>query len=421
MPAEKIFVVAAREYISRIKTKGFWISTLILPVAIIAMMFLPAVFITKSGISHDLVLVDETGRLASELVEGLGRAKGPDGQIAQFKVEVQEPTGDPESQRAGLNERVLDGDIDAWLWIGPDILLPRSSDLTEKERTRRKVTYHGESVSNFITQDVLQDSLTSIVRRLRLTDAGYDPEVIEDLLPRVRFETVRVSSQGEKTENTMVGFILAYALAMLLYILIVIYGQQILNGVIEEKMSRVVEVVISTVKPFELMMGKLIGIGLVGLTQVSIWIGAVVAVTTPALVAAFVTLPEEFTLPKVSLWVVLNFGIFFFLGYFVYCTFYAAIGAAFNNIQEAQQFSIVAVVYADPDDAAGGREISSRIGGPALVRPDRRLRPLHGLGLQPDLSHRDPDVRKEAHGQRAVQVGAARLTGSVLRQAAGEE
>ena len=161
----------------------------------------------------------------------------------------------------------------------------------------------------------------------------------------MNLRTVRVSEEGDKAENTIVGFFLAYTMALLLYVLIVLYGQQIMNGVIEEKTSRTVEVIVSTVRPFELMLGKLVGIGLVGLTQVAVWLGAVVFVTSPALVTAFVTLPEEFEIPTLSGWVLLNFGVFFFLGYFIYCTFYAAIGAAFNNIQEAQQFSMVAVAF----------------------------------------------------------------------------
>jgi ABC-2 type transport system permease protein len=126
---------------------------------------------------------------------------------------------------------------------------------------------------------------------------------------------------------------------------LVIYGQQVLQGVIEEKTSRVVEVVVSSARPFELMMGKLIGICLTALTQLAVWLGTLAVVTLPALAASFAWLPPDFKLPTLPGAVVGHFFILFLLGFFLFASFYAAIGAAFNNVQEASQLSSFAIMF----------------------------------------------------------------------------
>ena len=120
-----------------------------------------------------------------------------------------------------------------------------------------------------------------------------------------------------------------------LFLVLVIYGQQVLNGVLEEKTSRIVEVIISTVTPFELMAGKLLGICLVASTQIVIWLGTAVIVTTPGILAGAAM--EGFTLPKVPVSLAFHFLAFFILGFFTYASIYAALGSAYNDIKEAQQ------------------------------------------------------------------------------------
>jgi ABC-2 type transport system permease protein len=143
-----------------------------------------------------------------------------------------------------------------------------------------------------------------------------------------------------------------------------IWGQQVMTGVLEEKASRVVEVVISAVRPFELMMGKLLGIAAVGLTQLAIWLGFLVALTAPALAASIPFLAaSDLKLPTIAPHLLLHFFAFFLLGFLLYASYFAAMGSAFNNIQEAQQtagflnFVLVAPFMAfpaivnDPDSA----------------------------------------------------------------------
>ena len=371
MSPGRALVVAQREYLSRVKSVGFWLATLVLPVFLAAIGILPTLFLFQAVSAHRVVVVDETadlgGRLARRLappaaVQDLLRELGLEGaeeegggtppaapaeapeegieaqierQIdsGRFEIALETPAADPAAQRDELNRRVLDGEIDAWIWIPADAL----------ETSR--VEYHAESVSNFITQDRLQDALSSVARERRYRDAGLDPEQIHELARRVRMTTFRVTEEGGEEEGAEAGLILAYALFFLLYMVLVFYGQQVMNGVIEEKSSRIVEVVISTVRPFELLMGKLVGICCAALTQLAVWLGTMVAFTLPGVVSAMAWIPEEVDVPTLSLGLVVHFVLLFLLGFFVFSTVYAAIGSAFNNVQEAQQWAGFIVVF----------------------------------------------------------------------------
>jgi ABC-2 type transport system permease protein len=333
MRLDKTLTITKREYKARIQSKGFWIATLALPVLMGALVILPSLLIAKTKTTHQMVVLDETGRVAQVfLADQEERALEPQ-PIADFEIEVEAPRSDLEAQRAELDERVLDGSLDAWVWIGSDSL------------TESRVEYHAESVSNVLTQQVLERALSRAVGKVRLAEAGYDPEEVSGLTRHVLLDTVKVSAEGSQAERGEAGFWLAYLLFFMLYMVLVLYGQQVLTGVLEEKSSRVVEVIVSSVKPFELMLGKLLGIGLIGITQLAIWLGTLVAVTAPAVVASMSWIPEELDIPSLGFGVVAHFLGHFVLGFFLFSSLYAAIGAAFNNVQEAQQFSAVVVIF----------------------------------------------------------------------------
>jgi ABC-2 type transport system permease protein len=124
-----------------------------------------------------------------------------------------------------------------------------------------------------------------------------------------------------------------------------LWGQQVMNGVLEEKGSRVIEVLISSITAFELLMGKLVGICLVGLTQLGIWLGTVAVLTAPGIVASMALMPEGVSLPTMTPMMLVHFILLFILGFFAFATIYATIGASFNNLQEAQQAASVAVIF----------------------------------------------------------------------------
>lgn len=334
MLSKKTWVIAKREYVSRLKTKGFWISTVALPLLMAAWLILPTLIMSKTRSSLDLAVVDETGRVGRALADREAEMEAGEGdQKVALTLEIVEPAGDPEAQRAALDQRIRDEEIDAWLWISPESL-----DANEIE-------YHGRSVSNFLTLEILERTLSTVVREDRLAQAGYDTQEVGKLTEGVDLRTVRVTDKGTEADTGAGNLILAVGLFFTLYMALVIYGNLVMQGVLEEKSNRVVEVVISTVKPTELMGGKLVGIGAVGLTQLLIWLLSAAALTAPGLVAAVATMPEGMNLPDFELGIMAHFVALFVLGYVMYASFYALIGSAFNSPQEAQQLAGVAVMF----------------------------------------------------------------------------
>ena len=338
MRISNVNTIAKREYLARLRSKAFWISTIALPILMAGWSVLPSLMVAKTKAEQRLAIVDETGRVAEPLVEMLSQWSQPSAQqIGEppvgFDLSILQPGPDVGQKKKQLDQWVLDGDYDAWVWINEDLL---ASDVVE---------YHAESVANFITQEVLGSAVSRVVRQLRLEEAGYDSQVVAELSRSVELETIRLSEEGSRAEGGLGGFAVAFALFMILYMTTLIYGQQVMHGVLEEKSSRVVEVVLAAVQPVELMAGKLIGICLAGLTQLGIWFATVLALTAPGFLAVFAFLPEGVSLPTLSPSLVVHFFLFFLLGYFFYATFYAMIGSAFNNTQEAQQMASVGVIF----------------------------------------------------------------------------
>jgi ABC-2 type transport system permease protein len=353
MRTDNVRVIAAREYLARIRTKGFWIATVGLPLLMAAALVLPALLLTQTRGTHELVIVDTMGALGEALVAELTHAPeieaareviaealpGADTSVVDnldgIIPRLEAPAEDLESQRADLDRRVRAGEIDAWIWV----------DQAGMDADR--VEYHAESVSNFVTQARLQRAVSSVVRSYRLRQAGLDPEEIRRLGREVDLGTVRVTEEGSRQEGAASGIVLAYTLFFLLYISILVYGQQVMIGVIEEKSSRIVEVIVATTRPFDLMMGKLIGICCVALTQLAIWMTAVVVLTLPPVVAQMAWLSRAgVDIPTVAPSLLVHFFLFFVLGFFLFSAFYGSVGAAFNNIQEAQQFASVGAIFA---------------------------------------------------------------------------
>jgi ABC-2 type transport system permease protein len=330
----KIAVLTRREYLSRIKSKGFWVATLVLPAAMTALFLLPAMILARTSADQRVVLVDATGLLGAGVAARLAEPPELGGlKAARVAVEVEPPGPDPAAQRAALDRRVLEGGIDAWIWIGRE----RLADDT--------VEYHAESVSNVITQGVIAEAVEREVAAMRLADAGFDPEQVGELTRPVRLATVRITPEGSREETGEAGFFLAYGMFFMLYLVLMIWGQQVLTGVLEEKSSRIVEVIMSAARPFDLMMGKLTGIGLAGLTQLTVWLACLAALSAPGVAGLLAASPEGLTLPGLTLPAALNFLGFFVLGYFLFASLFAAVGAAFNNVQEAQHFTGIPIAF----------------------------------------------------------------------------
>ncbi|HUL78716.1 MAG TPA: ABC transporter permease, partial [Vicinamibacteria bacterium] len=194
-------------------------------------------------------------------------------------------------------------------------------------------SYYGRNVSNRMDLGLIERSTGEVLVARRLSDAGLDPARVKDLTRPLDMKTIRVSAGGER-EDRGAAFIVSIVLMMILYTSILMWGQLVMTSVIEEKSSRVVEVMASGLPPTQLLWGKLLGVGAAGLTQFLVWASSLFVVSIVAAGGA----AGGFKMPEISPLVVVSFVLFFLLGFLFYASLYASIGAAVNTVQEAQNF-----------------------------------------------------------------------------------
>ena len=320
----RIKAVIRREYLERVRTKAFWISTLVVPFFLGAVMILPAYLAARGGGEFSVAVIDLSGRFFEPVENEVDRMLGGDDEKLSIDLFLQDPGADPETTRERIKDQVQQKDFDGMLVIPAEM-----PDEGQPE-------YVAPNVAAFKLVTVLERSVNNVMVADRLTGAGLDPEKVRELTKRVGLRTMKLGKGGEETRDRGQSFMLAYVFMMIIYVTVLMYGIYVMRGVLEEKSSHVVEVVISTVKPFELMLGKILGIGAVGLTQFLIWATLMAAVSAPGAVSAMGISGIE--LPTVPALTLFFFVVYFVLGFLLYGTLYAGIGAAFDTEQEAQNF-----------------------------------------------------------------------------------
>ena len=252
----KILSVIKREYIQIVRTKGFIIGTILGPVLIAAFIVIPVLVSLVSVDKQEKVgVVDLSGKIFMELDTRLD-ARLSDGS-RRYLLERFEPEYEKDV-RETLNQKVLDKELSAYIFIPKDVMEGGTVD------------YVSEHVSDFDKIRNLSSILNNIVVERRLKTEGLDPHKISTYMQPVKFSTNKVSTRGVE-EDVGGTFIIAYVLVLILYMTLFFYGGIIMRSVLEEKNSRVVEIVLSSLKPFQLMMGKILGVAAVGFTQYVIW------------------------------------------------------------------------------------------------------------------------------------------------------
>jgi ABC-2 type transport system permease protein len=320
----RIKAIIRREYLERVRTKAFWISTLVVPFFLGAVMILPAYLAARGGGEFSVAVIDLSGRFFDPVQTEVDRMLEGDDEKLSIALHQQDPGADPEATRERIKDRVQHKEFDGMLVIPAEM-----PDEGQPE-------YVAPNVAAFKLLTVLERSVNNVMVADRLTGAGLDPEKVRELTKRVGLKTMKLGKGGEETRDRGQSFIIAYVFMMIIYITVLMYGIYVMRGVLEEKSSHVVEVVISTVKPFELMLGKILGIGAVGLTQFLIWAVLMAAISAPGAMSAVGISGME--LPTVPAQVLFFFVVYFVLGFLLYGTLYAGIGAAFDTEQEAQNF-----------------------------------------------------------------------------------
>ena len=350
----KLRAIIRREYVQGVRSKAFIISTVLGPFMLAVFMIVPGLlFGLKTGGATRLAIVDQTGRMyesvreaalqngddddkeraAREAISGAAGINNPQLQKAREAFEtsyrIEEVALDGravEAVKAELNKRVLAGQLDAYVVLPPDLL------------QRGEAQFYGRNLGDMITISRLRNRLSRAVIEQRMRDENIDHRRVGELSKPVSMTTLKVVEGGEERDSGG-SFFLAVGVGTFILIAILMYGQTILSAVVEEKSTRIVEVLFSSVRSFTLMMGKLVGVALLALTQYAIW--AVVSGVFLLYGASVLDANGiDFALPNIPLSFVVYAPLYFLLGFFLYATIYAVVGAIVTTEKEAGQIVI---------------------------------------------------------------------------------
>lgn len=322
----KIWVVIRREFLERVRNKWFIISTVLGPLALGLLMFLPAFLLTRAAGTTEVVVLDvSTDGFGERVVERLSSSPRMAPQYLAARLM------DLESMADSLASEVGDETIDGFLIL---------TDATIEDGTAE---YRGSNVASQVDMGIIQRYVEEAALAIRLERSGIDPRLVAEASMRLRLHTVNIRG-GEVTDQTGEGaFILAYFMWFILYMTILVYGVQVAGAVVEEKSSRVIEVLVSSLKPFQLLAGKVIGVGAVGLFQLTIWAGfARVLLSQQSRILRMVGIDVQegadvIRFPEVPLDTVAILLLYFVLGYLLYSTMFAAVGAMSSSESEMRQ------------------------------------------------------------------------------------
>lgn len=318
----KIFLVIKREFLERVVSKWFIIGTLLGPI-LMAVLILAPLLVAKLDTSDRKVTVislDNDTELLASIEKRLSNKKDPIGQ-SKYVVKTLGIADEKELPeiREKLTKEIKDGDLNGYL-------------LLKKTDKDYSADFFAENVSDFGTIRQLEDATSGAIIERRLSQAGMDPNQINELSKPIDIKTKKLVESGTK-EDSGQTMILGLIMMVILYTTMIIYGMTVLRGIVEEKQSRIVEVIISSISPLELMFGKIIGIGLVGLLQFTVW--SIFAAVLPMALATM-SIATGANLPDVPKSLLVYFVLYFVLGYFLYATLFALAGSIVSNDQDAQ-------------------------------------------------------------------------------------
>ena len=324
----KIWLVVKREYLTRVRTKGFILSTVGLPLFSVGIFAFSLAMATRKA-DHPLKIsiLDNLGGLAPQILLSLNE-KLPDGQPRFQVVRAWDRPDSEASAYEELTRQVRDGQLDDFLEVPKDIL------------NGKEATLHTRNGSDYQTDHSIGRAVNNAVIARRLSDRGVHIDNLNDVMRGVELTLMKVTKTGESEENGQ-SLLVQLSIVMILYITLVVYGVMTMRSVLEEKTSRIIEILASSIKPFHLLSGKILGVAGVGLTQYLIWgcTAALVSTYGSAVGSAFrpEAAPPNIHLPTSFLVYPL---IFFLAGYFLYASLYAAVGSMVSSEEDMQQVQL---------------------------------------------------------------------------------
>jgi ABC-2 type transport system permease protein len=329
----QVFLVLKREYMTRFKSKGFIWATILVPVGFILLFGLGiAIAVWESDVSFEIGIVDETGNIYSSLAE-IDNSRYLD--ASGLSVD---------SVRALVQNEELTGYI----------IISENHILNDEEL---ELIYSGAGGINLLSS--VRSDLRDVIRRERIRLAEVPEDVQRIFNSRIEVESRRLSSEGEETEDDteFLSFI-GMLMGVIIFAAIFGYGGYIMRGVIEEKTNRIIEVITSSVKPIELLTGKMAGVGALAATQLGIWTLSFFALISAAGPVAMMFMPQPdeimnseladaapqlpgiLDIPEIETSLIVYFVIFFILGYLLYSSLFAAIGSASDSETDSQQLML---------------------------------------------------------------------------------
>lgn len=332
----KFLAVVKREYLQRVRAKMFIVTTILLPLIMSLLGIVPIVILNiNAGSAMRVAVMDETGKMYEHLngavASDASRQEGNanDQRRRPFGNFVLEPVNSNQSTeqtRAELEQRLHSKDLDGYLVIPNNFL------------DRGQAEFFNRNPVDVFSLRTLESALNRAVREQRLIEAKVDTKTREDLFKPVRVQAIKVGAAG-KERDTGGAFGLVFGIGFVMYVSILMYGQVVLGAVIEEKETRIAEILFSSVKPFTLLMGKLVGVSLVALTQLMIW-GLAFSAFALYGVNLLASRGIKANIPSVPFSHFIYFGLFFLLGYFIYATIYALVGSIVTTAQEGGQLAM---------------------------------------------------------------------------------
>ena len=341
---KKFLAVVKREWVQRVRAKMFIVSTVLLPLVMSLFGVVPAIILNiDAGSPQRVAIVDQTGKMFAQLKQALNseqtnqqsnsnandlrRSRG----LGNFALEeVNKDNQSIEQLKANLDRRLRAKQLEGYVILPPDFL------------EHGQAEFFNRNTGDLFSNRLMQSALNRAVREQRLIEAKVDSRTRQELFRPVELQAVKIGDTGAERDSGG-GFALVFGVGIVMYLSILMYGQAILGAVIEEKETRIAEILFSSVKPFTLMMGKLVGVSLVALTQLAIW-GLAFSAFALYGVGVLAGKGIRASLPTIPFSHYIYFGLFFLLGYFLYATIYALLGSMVTTVQEGGQLAMPVIL-----------------------------------------------------------------------------
>jgi len=340
---KNILLVAKREFLNQVKNKTFLIMTILAPLLIVLFGGIVGFMIKANNNQKSIAIIDESALFSNEF------KSTPDEIYFHYPVQEFQKIKDSLSESESLNALLV---------------IPKVEDSTHFSSLEKNIKLYTNGNLNSTYSTELEFKIAEKIKSLKLAKQGITKEKLDDAKTSVSISTFNVK-EGKEDKGTFLKTAMAGILMYVVFMFIMIYGVRVMRSVIEEKNNRVVEIIISSVKPFHLMMGKILGTTFVALTQFGIWITMTLILTfsfpflmksriqTQQVDKAIAENPDMMEKINNSVQTVLSFDypliiivflLFFLLGYILYSAMFAAIGSAVDNDTDTQQFTFIAIL-----------------------------------------------------------------------------